>query len=138
MGIVISAASYADRDDVIALWQTADLTRPWNDPIADFNLAIEGPTSAILIARSDEVIVGCVMAGFDGHRGWVYYLASHPRWRGQGIGRELMRAAEEWLKERGAPKIQLMIRGDNEIARGFYAALGYEVQDVVTIGRRLD
>lgn len=78
------------------------------------------------------------MVGFDGHRGWVYYLACDPDRRAQGIGRALMNAAEKWLKEHGCPKIQLMVRDDNQQAQGFYTALGYEVQDVVTIGRRLD
>ena len=76
------------------------------------------------------------MVGFDGHRGWVYYLATAPDDRQQGIGRTLMASAEAWLQERGCPKIQLMVRGDNAQARGFYAALGYELQDVVTIGKR--
>lgn len=78
------------------------------------------------------------MVGFDGHRGWVYYLACDADQTRTGIGRALMQAAERWLKERGAPKIQLMVRNDNLQAQGFYRALGYELQDVVTIGRRLD
>lgn len=78
------------------------------------------------------------MVGFDGHRGWVYYLAVAPEKRGFGIGRMLMLEAEQWLKAIGCPKIQLMVRGDNNVARGFYAALGYDLQDVVTLGRRLD
>jgi ribosomal protein S18 acetylase RimI-like enzyme len=83
-------------------------------------------------------LVGSVMVGFDGHRGWVYYLATEPEQRGKGIGRALMTAAEVWLYERSCPKIQLMVRNDNSVAMGFYAAIGYEEQDVVTIGRRLD
>ena len=85
------------------------------------------------------MIVSSVMVGFDGHRGWVYYLATDParRGRGRGIGQALMAAAEAWLVARGCPKIQLMVRGDNLDAKGFYAAIGYEVQDVVTIGKRL-
>ena len=78
------------------------------------------------------------MVGDDGHRGWVYYLGVAPDHRGKGLGRTLMAAAEEWLRERNAPKIQLMVREDNDRAIGFYKALGYEVQPVVTIGKRLD
>ncbi|MFM5923559.1 MAG: GNAT family acetyltransferase [Novosphingobium sp.] len=137
MGVTIAAATAADRAAVVALWQAAGLTRPWNDAISDFDLALAGPASTILLAHEGPDLVGSVMVGFDGHRGWVYYLASAPQRRGQGVGRALMQAAEMWLQERGCPKIQLMVRGDNAAAKGFYAAIGYELQDVVTIGRRL-
>lgn len=122
---------------MVALWEAAGLTRPWNDPRADFDLALATATSAVLLTEQDGAIIGSVMVGFDGHRGWVYYLATSPESRLQGIGRRLMRAAEEWLSAIGSPKIQLMVRGDNTAARGFYDALGYELQDVVTIGKRL-
>ena len=138
MGVAVAAAVTADRDQVISLWRTAGLTRPWNDPAADFALALANPTSTILLARDGAAVIGCVMVGFDGHRGWVYYLASEPARRGEGIGRALMAAAEDWLRARGCPKIQLMVRTDNAAAQGFYAALGYDLQDVVTIGRKLD
>lgn len=135
---MIAPASPADRAATIALWQAAGLTRPWNDPAADFDLALAGPSSTVLLAREGAGLAGCVMVGCDGHRGWVYYLATDPARRGQGIGRALMAAAEDWLRARDCPKIQLMVRGDNAAAQGFYAALGYDVQDVVTLGRRLD
>lgn len=122
----------------MGLWEEAGLTRPWNDPRADFDLALANATSAILLARDGDALAGSAMVGFDGHRGWVYYLASDPRRRRKGIGRLLMRAAEDWLKHKECPKIQLMVRNDNSDAKGFYAAIGYDVQDVVTIGRRLN
>lgn len=122
---------------MVALWEAAGLTRPWNDPRADFDLALATATSAVLLAEQEGAIIGSVMVGFDGHRGWVYFLASASESRLQGIGRRLMCAAEEWLAAIGSPKIQLMVRGDNAAARGFYDALGYELQDVVTIGKRL-
>jgi len=127
-----------DRNAAIALWREAGLTRPWNDPVADFDLALVTPTSAVLIARDGGDPVGTVMAGFDGHRGWVYYLAVLEARRRQGIARLLMESAERWLAARGCPKAQLMVRGENAGALGFYAALGYEAQDVFTLGRRLD
>jgi len=77
------------------------------------------------------------MVGFDGHRGWVYYLAVAPERRRAGLGRAMMDAAEAWLRERGAPKIQLMVRDDNSHAIGFYKSLGLEPQKVVTLGRFL-
>ena len=134
----VELATDADREATITLWHAAGLTRPWNDPASDFELALANPTSAILLAHHNAELVGSVMVGFDGHRGWVYYLASDPGRRFGGIGRALMIAAEDWLKARGCPKIQLMVRTDNSAALGFYAAIGYAEQDVVTIGRRLD
>jgi ribosomal protein S18 acetylase RimI-like enzyme len=77
------------------------------------------------------------MTGFDGHRGWVYYLAVAPDRRREGLGRQLMAAAEAWLRDRGAPKLQLMVRTGNAEALGFYEALGLERQAVVTLGRFL-
>ncbi len=124
-------------DEVIALWKACGLTRPWNDPAADYRLAVANETSVILLAHSEAELVASVLTGFDGHRGWVYYLAVAPDARKRGLGKKMMEAAEAWLRERNAPKIQLMVRDDNEAAIGFYKALGYEVQPVVTIGRRL-
>ena len=128
----------ADAEAVIALWEACGLTRPWNDPARDFRLAVDGATSTILLLRDGDVLAAAVMTGFDGHRGWVYYLAVAPDRRRGGLGRVLMAAAEAWLRERGAPKLQLMVRTTNEEALGFYEALGLERQDVVTLGRFLD
>ena len=138
MGVTINPATAVDRDDVIALWQLAGLTRPWNNPESDFELALTNPTSVMLLARHAGDIVGGVMAGFDGHRGWVYYLATAPSQRGQGIGRALMQAAEAWLGGQGCPRVRLMVRHDNVAATGFYRAIGYEPQDIITLGRTLD
>ena len=130
-------AGAADASEVIALWEACGLTRPWNDPAADFARAVAGPASAILLSHEGGALAASVMLGFDGHRGWVYYLAVAPGRRRVGLGRAMMDAAEAWLRERGAPKIQLMVREDNEQALGFYEALGLERQQVVTLGRFL-
>ncbi|MEO9470402.1 GNAT family acetyltransferase [Parasphingorhabdus sp.] len=133
----ISTASESDVDNVIALWKACDLTRPWNDPKADYQLALATETSDILLARREGALIASIMVGFDGHRGWVYYLAVAPKHRRDGLGRIMMGAAEDWLKHRNAPKVQLMVREDNAQAIGFYKALGYETQPVVTIGKRI-
>ena len=83
-------------------------------------------------------LLGTAMVGQDGHRGWVYYLAVDPACRGTGLGRDLMAACERWLAGRGVPKIQFMVRSDNAAVLGFYEHLGYQAQDVVVLGRRLD
>ncbi|MES2442459.1 MAG: GNAT family acetyltransferase [Pseudomonadota bacterium] len=134
---MIEAASADDAGAVAALWRDCGLTRPWNDPEDDFALAVAGATSAVLLVRGGEGLAGSVMVGFDGHRGWVYYLAVAPGQRRAGLGRTLMAAAADWLRARGAPKIQLMVREDNDAALGFYQALGLERQKVVTLGRFL-
>ena len=134
----VATAVAQDRAAVIALWQAAGLTRPWNDPGSDFDLALSNPTSTILIVRDGDEVIGSAMVGFDGHRGWVYYLATHPDRLKQGIGRSLMSAAEDWLQQSGCSRPRLMVRGDNLAARGFYQALGYNDQDVVTMGCNLD
>lgn len=133
----IEEAGAADREAVVTLWQAVELTRPWNDPRADFDRAVAGATSAVLVLRDGGTLLGTTMVGEDGHRGWVYYLAVAEAARGQGHGRALIAAAESWLRARGCPKLQLMVREGNDAAIGFYRALGLELQPVVTLGRFL-
>ena len=134
---MIAQLEVADIPALVALWEACGLTRPWNDPERDARLAIEGATSTILGLRDGEALIASVMIGFDGHRGWIYYLAVAPERRREGLGRQMMKAAEVWLRERGAPKLQLMVRTTNEEALGFYETLGLERQEVVTLGRFL-
>jgi ribosomal protein S18 acetylase RimI-like enzyme len=134
----VQTATLADGAAIVALWQACELTRPWNDAAADFRQAIDGATSDVLFLSGEGEPVATIMVGFDGHRGWVYYLGVSPQHRQDGLGRMMMQAAEDWLRERDAPKIQFMVRDDNDAALGFYQALGYAKQPVVTMGRRLD
>jgi ribosomal protein S18 acetylase RimI-like enzyme len=128
----------SDRGGAVALWQATGLTRPWNDPVADFDRALAGPTSTVLGAFALGTLVGTVMTGHDGHRGWVYYLAVDPNLRGGGVGRLLMAAAEGWLGERGVPKLNLMVRHDNAAALAFYVRLGYADGAVTVLGKFLE
>jgi ribosomal protein S18 acetylase RimI-like enzyme len=136
----LSIAPIADGDlaDVVALWQACGLTRPWNDPTADIALARRGPNSAVLVGREAGAIVASVMVGHDGHRGWVYYVAVNPDHQGKGLGRIIMAAAEDWLRQTGVPKLQLLVRRENAKAGAFYQSLGYEEAAVVMLAKWLD
>ncbi len=125
-------------EEVVALWERCSLTRPWNDPRDDIALARSGPASEVLAGRLHGRIVASAMVGTDGHRGWVYYLAADPELRRQGLGRAMMQACEAWARERGVPKIQLMVRAGNLATIGFYKALGYQQEDTVVLGKRFD
>jgi len=135
VGIEIGEAAASDAEAVIALWHECGLTRPWNDPQQDFDRALAWPASTILVARDGEALLGSAMIGYDGHRGWVYYLAVSPAHQRSGLGRRIMEAAADWLRDRGAPKIQLMVRTSNAATLDFYAALGFERQETVTLGK---
>lgn len=126
-----------DRAATVALWRACGLTRPWNDPAADYDRAVAGPTSGVLGLRAGEDLVGTVMVGHDGHRGWVYYLAVHPERRRHGLGGQLMAGAEQWLRDLGAVKLELMVRGSNAEVVAFYERVGYEVEDVRVLSRWL-
>jgi ribosomal protein S18 acetylase RimI-like enzyme len=126
-------------DAAIRLWQDSGLTRPWNDPEADLRRAAGGGSSCVLAAiGDDDGLLATAMVGHDGHRGWVYYLAVGAAQRGRGLGRQMMQACEDWVRSRGIPKIQLMVRATNRGTIGFYEHLGYADSDVVVLGRRLD
>lgn len=136
-GMQIRPATPADRDAVIATWEAAGLTRPWNDPVVDFERALAGPTSTVLVGVQGTTVIATAMVCEDGHRGWVYYLAVREDARGRGLGRAMMAAAEDWLRARGTVKVQLMVRESNAGVIGFYEALGYEDADVRVLGRWL-
>lgn len=133
----IAEAVPADMDCVVALWEACGLTRPWNDPRDDFSLALGSTDCTVFVGRQDGRLAASVMVGFDGHRGWVYYLAVDPTAQRRGHGREMMAVAQAWLKLREAPKLNLMVREGNGAALAFYDALGLERQPLVVMGKFL-
>jgi len=137
MSIAIRSATSDDAQTVIALWKRCGLTRPWNDPQADYSRALEGPSSAVLTGEEAGALIATIMVGFDGHRGWLYYLGVEPECQGRGLGRAMIDAACDWLRERSCPKVELMVREGNPAA-GLYEHLGWERQEVRTYGLRLD
>jgi ribosomal protein S18 acetylase RimI-like enzyme len=134
----IKALEDDDIAEVVSLWQRCGLTRPWNDPAGDIALARKETNATVLLARSNGALVGSVLVGHDGHRGWVYYLTVDPDHRLSGYGRAIMNAAEDWLRVRGIEKLQLMVRGDNARVHAFYRSLGYYDQERVVFAKWLD
>lgn len=127
-----------DAAAVIALWRECDLTRPWNDPERDIERKVAVADDLFLVGSIEGVVVATVMAGYEGHRGWVNYLAVDPARRGSGLGRALMAEAEDRLRARGCPKINLQVRTSNPSAIAFYERLGFAVDDAVSLGKRLE
>jgi len=137
MTLRIRAFELADTEPVVSLWQETGLTRPWNNPYQDISRKMRVQPELFLVAVDETTIVGSVMAGYDGHRGWLYYLASSPARRGEGIGRRLVERAEELLVDLGCPKVQLMVRTENIEVHDFYASLGFEPFETWNTGKRL-
>ena len=122
---------------MVALWQRCDLTRPWNDPVRDIERKVAVQPALFFVAEVDGRVVGSAMAGWDGHRGWVNYLAVEPDMRGRGLGRALMVAAEHALSDLGCPKINVQIRRGNDAAE-FYRHLGFGEDEILSMGKRLE
>ncbi|MEO8543122.1 MAG: GNAT family acetyltransferase [Betaproteobacteria bacterium] len=127
----------ADAPAVIALWDACALTRSWNDPAKDIARKLGVQRELFLVGETDGSLMASAMVGYDGHRGWVNYLAVHPVHRRQGHGARLMERAEQGLLALGCPKINLQIRSSNAQVLAFYRALGYLTDDVVSLGKRL-
>lgn len=136
--LAVAPIEDADIADVIALWRCCGLTRPWNDPAADIALARRGANAAVLVGRDGGAIVATAMVGHDGHRGWVYYVATDPDHRGKGLGRAIMQAAEDWLRQTGIAKLQLVVRRENAAAGAFYQSIGYAESQTIVFAKWLD
>jgi ribosomal protein S18 acetylase RimI-like enzyme len=127
----------ADRAAVIDLWYRCNLVVPWNDPDLDISRKLHVRPEWFLVGTSAGRVIATLMVGYEGHRGWLNYLAVDPTFRRQGIGRLLVAHAEEILREAGCPKICLQVRTGNTAALEFYGALDFSRDDVVGLGKRL-
>ena len=130
---------YAPEDQaaVIALWDACGLTRPWNDPARDIARKLTVQADGFLVGELDGKVIASAMFGYDGHRGWVNYLAVSPDHRGRGHGAQLMARGEAVLQDMGCPKLNLQVRKGNAEVLKFYAKLGYGDDEVVSLGKRL-
>ena len=122
---------------VINLWHTCKLLRPWNNPWQDIARKLTEDASLFFIAEQASRVIGSCMAGYDGHRGWIYYLAVHPEYQKQGIAKRLMDYAEDALRAQGCPKVELMVRSTNVPVVEFYEAIGYAQEPVTVLSKRL-
>lgn len=127
----------SDLDDVIALWELCGLTRPWNNPEIDIFRKLAQRDQLFLLAVKNNQLIATVMGGYDGHRGWVNYLAVHPNFQRNGVATALVQQLEKRLIALGCPKLQLLIRKDNIDVQSFYEQLGYDEIDVICLGKRL-
>ena len=126
-----------DIEAVVKLWRACGLLRPWNDPYKDISFARRGGHSTVLVGDIGGKVMATAMAGHDGHRGMLYYVAVDPALRGKGFGKAAVKAAEDWLERRGIWKVNLLVRAENEQVKDFYAALGYEVNQVLCMARKI-
>ena len=139
MTVAVRPATADDENEIVALWTACGLVTAYNDPGKDFRFALDGACSDVLVGRDENCeIVGTVMVGHDGHRGWLYYVASAPGERRQGIGRTMVEAGEQWLRRRSVPKVQLMVRETNTAVVSFYERLGYEDMPRILMSKWLE
>jgi ribosomal protein S18 acetylase RimI-like enzyme len=127
----------ADEPSVIALWRACELIRPWNDPHKDIARKLRVQRELFLVGTVDGVLMATIMAGYEGHRGWVNYLAVAPSLSRRGYGAQMMRRAEQLLLEAGCPKLNLQVRATNASVIEFYHRLGYLNDETVSLGKRL-
>jgi len=136
--LVLRSYRPGDREALVALWSICELTRPWNNPHRDIDRKLARDGDNLLVLEEDNQLIGSVMVGYEGHRGWVNYLAVHPDHQRQGLGRLLMNEAERRLRDLGCAKVNLQVRASNETAREFYRQIGYTVDEAVSFGKRLE
>lgn len=127
----------SDEAAVVTLWQACELTRPWNDPHKDIARKLQVHPELFLVGEVQGHLMASAMFGYEGHRGWVNYLAVSPGHQKQGHAKALMQLGEALLLARGCPKINLQVRASNAAVLAFYQSLGYQDDQVVSMGKRL-
>ncbi len=136
-GMQIRPFRSVDTHAVVGLWHEVGITRPWNDPHRDIERKLTVQPELFLVGVQDDVVVASAMAGFDGHRGWLYYFAVSPSQQGRGLGTALLTEVERLLIERGCPKLNVQIRDGNVDVRARYEDWGYAADGATGMGKRL-
>jgi len=127
-----------DLNEVISLWAECGLVVPQNDPKKDIERKLKKDRDLFLIGFNEKGIIATVMGGYEGHRGWINYLAVKPSERRNGFGQKIMQAVEVCIKNKGCPKINLQVRDTNADVIAFYSAIGYSNDNVISLGKRLE
>ena len=135
--MIVRQFTAQDTDQVVALWQECELTRPWNNPLLDIERKQQLGDSLFLVGELDNHLMASVMGGYDGHRGWMYYLAVSPKHQRCGYAGELISHLEQKLIALGCPKLNLQIRSDNIAVQEFYHEIGFTEDATVSMGKRL-
>ena len=127
-----------DSEALVALWIACDLVQPHNDPRRDVDHKTARDPQNLPVLEDSGQLIGSVMVGYEGHRGWINYLAVHPDCQRRGLGRLLTARAESLLRDLGCPKVNLQVRQSDEAPTEFYRRICYAVDDVISLGRRLE
>ena len=127
-----------DEKEVISLWQECNLVVPWNNPSQDIKRKLKVDPDLLLVGEENGKIVASVMGGYEGHRGWINYLAVSPLHRRKGYGKKIMFEVERRIKDKECPKINLQVRAGNTEVITFYKAIGFFDDQVIGLGKRID
>jgi len=136
--VIVRPFREEDRSQVVGLWQRAGLVVPWNDPEADIDQKLRFQPELFLVGEEDGKIVGTAMGGYDGHRGWIYYLAVSSEFRSRGHGRRLVEQVAVLLQKMGCAKLNIMVRSSNHEVKAFYQRLGFAEDDIACLGKRIE
>ena len=135
--MIIRPYADADQAQIVALWQICELTRPWNDPVKDIARKQQVRPEWFLVGELDGQVIASVMFGYEGHRGWMNYLAVAPQYQSKGYAQALIETGEALLLAAGCPKISLQVRSSNARVIAFYQSLGYAQDEAISLGKRL-
>ena len=136
--LLIRPFQEGDEESLVSLWNICKLTVPWNNPYKDIARKLKVQAELFLVGYLEDKLIASVMGGYDGHRGWINYLAVHPEFQGRGYGNQLMDNVETRLRKLGCPKINLQIRDVNDKVSSYYQKLGFVEEKRISMSKRLE
>ena len=136
--LLIRPFKEGDEEALVSLWNICKLTVPWNNPYKDIARKLKVQAELFLVGYLEDKLIASIMAGYDGHRGWINYFAVHPDFQARGYGKQLMNNIENGLRELGCPKINLQIREGNDKVFSYYQKLGFVEEKRINMGKRLE
>ena len=136
--LLIRPFKEGDEEALVSLWNMCKLTVPWNNPYKDIARKLKVQAELFFVGYLEDKLIASVMAGYDGHRGWINYFAVHPDFQARGYGKQLLDNVENGLRELGCPKINLQIREGNDKVFSYYQKLGFVEEKRINMGKRLE